>query len=447
MQVIKKTSYLKPLTKEFLEYLLPSISAMWVFSIYTMVDGMFVGKGIGPMALASVNISMPFINMIFAISLIISIGASTLISFHLGGGEEKKSNEIFTLNIIILSFLGLIISILSLIYLEDLAIFLGASQETLLYVKDYLRLIIIFSPFFMLAYSLEVLVKADGFPVFAIVFVGLAAFINILFDYIFVILLDYGVKGAAFATGLSQFISCLGFLFHFIFGKSKLKLTHLKISFSTLKSIFLIGFPDAITELSTGITVYLFNYMILKHIGNRGITAFGVIMYVNNLVIMTMVAINQGMQPLVSFYHGKRDFIRIKKLLSLSFKTILLCSCLFVFVSQFFTDYLVSMFIDPSNLTVYQLSKKSLKIFSYSFMICGINILLSGYFTALKETKKASLISILRGLIVITCFIFILPHFLGSFGIWISSLLNEVFTLCISLWTFFRFHNHLQKHL
>ncbi|TCO68722.1 MATE family efflux transporter [Marinisporobacter balticus] len=394
METIKKTSHFNPLTKEFLEYLIPSISAMWVFSIYTMVDGMFVGKGVGPIALASVNIAMPFINMIFAISLILSIGASTLISFSLGRGEEKKSNEIFTLNIIILSFLGLIISILSLVYLEDFALFLGASQETFIYVKDYLRFIIIFSPFFIIAYSLEVLVKADGFPFFAIVFVSLAAFINIIFDYIFVILLNYGVKGAAFATGLSQLISCLAFLFHFIFGKSKLKFTKPKLRFSTLKSIFLIGFPDALTELSTGVTVYLFNYMILKHIGDDGIAAFGVIMYVNNLVIMTMVGINQGMQPLVSFYYGKRDFTRIKKLLSLSFKTTLLFSCLFLCICQFFTDSLVTMFIAPSNIIVYHLSKKALKIFSYSFIICGMNILLSGYFTALKEIKKAFLISI-----------------------------------------------------
>ncbi|MBF8984089.1 MATE family efflux transporter [Lutibacter sp. B2] len=428
---------MKDLTKNFLKYLLPSISAMWVFSIYTMIDGMFIGRGVGPVALASVNLSMPFINMIFAVSLILSIGASTLISFSFGSNDTKKSNEIFTLNVVTLSLVGIIITILSLLFSEDLAVFLGATQETLNYVLDYLKIIIFFGPFFMVAYSLEVLVKTDGFPVYSIVFVGLAAIINIVLDYVFVILMGHGVAGAALATGLSQLISCLGFLYHFIFGKSKLKFVPLKVCFKTLKSIFLIGFPDALTELSAGITVYLFNFMILKYIGNGGIAAFGVIMYINNLVIMTMVGINQGMQPLVSFYHGKDDLQSIKKLLNLSFKTVLLFSFFFLFVCQFMTDYLVGMFIDASNLTIYTLSKEALKTFSYSFILCGVNILISGYFTALKEIKKATLISALRGIIAISAFILILPTLWGSFGIWISSLFNEVVTLFIALFIFF----------
>src|SRR5699024_10633205 len=128
---------------------IPSVSAMWFFSIYTMVDGIFVGKGVGPFALAAVNLSMPFVNTIFAVALLVAIGSSTLITFYFGKNEREKSNEIFTLNVIILSALGVITSIVSLLFLDKIAIFLGATEETFIYVKDYLRIIILFSTFFI----------------------------------------------------------------------------------------------------------------------------------------------------------------------------------------------------------------------------------------------------------------------------------------------------------
>ncbi|WZL72977.1 MATE family efflux transporter [Clostridiaceae bacterium 35-E11] len=430
---MKKQDNCKGLTKKFLNYLLPSISAMWVFSIYTMVDGIFVGKRVGPIAIAAVNLSMPFINTIFGIALLIAISSSTLISIFLGRKETQKSNELFTLHIIILLVLATVITSLSLLFLENLATFLGADARTLDYVKDYLQIIITFSVFFMVAYSLEVLVKTDGFPTYAIVFVSVAAATNIILDYVFVMVFNYGIKGAALATGISQLVSCLGLLAHFLIGKSKLKFVKVKFDWNIVKSMFTIGFPDAVTEFSAGITVYLYNYILLRYIGADGIAAFSVIMYLNNLVIMTMVGITQGMQPLVSFFYGGGDKESIKRIFHMALKSVTMASILFIAVSQCFTDELISMFIDSSNNTIYQLSKEALHIFSFSFLLCGFNIVISGYFTARKETKKATLISMLRGLILIAAFVLILPPVWGGLGIWISSIFNEMATLLISL--------------
>ena len=168
-----------------------------------------------PTALAAVNLSMPYISTIFAISLLVSVGSSTLITYYLGRNEKQISNEIFTKNIIIITLLGLFLSFISLFLLDEIALFLGATEETFIYVKEYLGIIIPSSIFFMLAYSLEVLVKADGFPIYSIIFVTLSAFTNIVLDYIFVICFDFGVRGAAIATAASQFISFLGFLLLF----------------------------------------------------------------------------------------------------------------------------------------------------------------------------------------------------------------------------------------
>lgn len=445
MQTINVTE--KSLTKQFFKYLIPSVSAMWFFSIYTMVDGIFVGRGVGPTALAAVNLSMPFINTIFAISLLFSVGASTLITFFLGEGKKKISDEIFSLNILILGALGLILSFVSLFFLDNIALFLGATEETFVYVKDYLSIIIVSSTFFMVAYSLEVLVKADGFPIYSIVFVTVAAFTNIILDYILVIHFNYGVKGAAIATGASQFLSCIGFLTHFIWGKSNLKFVKPNINFGYIKRIITIGFPESLTELSAGFITFIFNFMILRYIGDNGVAAFSVIMYVNNLVIMTMIAVNQAMQPLVSYYNGKKEVDKIQKLLGLSLKTAVLWSGFFFICSQVFTKRLVSFFILPSNTEVFEISVFGLKAFSISFLFVGINIVLSGYFTALKSTKKATILSMLRGYIFITIAIFIMPSILGDVGIWSSTLVNEVLTLSVAVFLYLYKARDMKKSL
>ncbi|WP_129598655.1 MATE family efflux transporter [Anaerophilus nitritogenes] len=433
------------LTKKFFKYLIPSVSAMWFFSIYTMIDGMFVGKGVGPIALAAVNLSMPFINSIFALSLLVSVGSSTLITFYFGKNQKQISNEIFTLNVIFLSVIGILISIFSIIFLDQIAIFLGATPETLPFIKDYLSIIIIFSSFFMVAYSLEVLVKADGFPIYAIIFVVLAAFINILLDYVFVILFDYGIKGAAVATGISQFISCIAFVVHFIRGKSNLKFVKIGMNLNYIKQIIIIGFPESLTELSAGFTTFIFNFIILKHIGPSGIAGFGVIMYINNLVLMTMIGINQGIQPLISYYNGTGEYKNIKKLLDLALKTATVFALIFFISSQFFTEQLVSFFIDPSNGTEFKISTYGLKIFSIGFLICGFNIILSGYFTALKLIQKATIISTLRGYLFITLTLFLLPIMLQDLGIWIAPFVNEILTLGIAIYLYLDYKVTIQK--
>lgn len=431
MSSIKKE---KSLFRRFLTYLVPSISAMWFFSIYTMIDGIFVGRGVGPLALASVNLAMPFINTVFAVSLLISVSSSTMITYYLGKGNKTKGNEIFTLNFIVLGTLGILITIFSLVYLDNIANFLGATDDTIHYVKDYLRIIIISSTFFMLAYSLEVLVKADGFPIYSIVFVTVAAITNIILDYILVIHFDFGIRGAAIATGMSQLTSFIGFLTHFIFGKSNLKFVKPSMNFGYIKKMFVIGFPESLTELSAGFIIFIFNFFIIRTIGENGLAAFSVIMYINNLAIMTMIAINQAMQPLVSFFNGREEKLKVQKLFNMSLKTAVFWGFVFFIGSQLFTENLIRLFISPDNTEVFEIAYYGLRIFSFGFLVSGINIVISGYFTALKDTKRAALISVLRGYVFITISLVLFTNIFGEVGIWFSPIINELLTLLVSIY-------------
>lgn len=422
----------KELRKKFFSYTIPSVVAMWVFSIYTMVDGIFVSKGAGPVALTAVNLSMPYINAIFSLALLFATGASTIIAIYLGKNEQEKANKAFSLIMATITILSIIILGLSLLNLDKIAIFLGATENTMQLVKDYLHIIIVFNGFFIVSYCLEVLVKTDGFPYLATVGVVISAISNIILDYIFVMKFGWGIKGAAFATGLSQVFSAIFFVAHFFMAKSKLKFTKFKFDFSVIKRTILIGFPDSTTELSIGIVTLLFNQSILRVIGESALVSYSIICYISTLVLMTMIGITQGMQPLSSYYFGKEEFSTIKKLLSMSLKTVLVVSIVIFVVCIFFDDQIVQMFIDKSDMDLYNYSTDVFKTYAMSFLFLGYNVLIAGFCASIEKPLGATLISLGRGLIlVVVCLIAMISIF-GGDGIWLTTVASEAIVLIMS---------------
>ncbi|MFL7797728.1 MATE family efflux transporter [Clostridium chauvoei] len=432
-QSIDSTSDSLTIRKKFIKYLLPSVAAMWIFSLYTMVDGIFVSRGVGPTALAAVNISMPFINFIFAISMFFSTGVSTIVSIYLGQDKLDKAKEVFSFNMFCMLIVAIAITIFSLLNLDNIALFLGATDTTLPMVKEYLKIIMLFNGFFIISYCLEVLSKADGFPHLAIIGMIISALTNVVLDFIFVILLGFGIKGAAFATIISKGVSCLFFLIHFLRPVSKLHFVKFKINFKTLGRILSIGFPDALTELTSGIVILLFNQIILKYIGEDGIVTYSIICYVNTLVIMTMIGITQGMQPLSSFHYGKKENFIVKNLLKISIKTIGISSISIFILCIIFANNIVAIFLKGHSPELFSYSVSAFRIFSTAFLILGFNVLISGYFASIEKPFNATIISLSRGLIIITIVLLTMTSLVGENGIWISTLISELLCLIISI--------------
>lgn len=434
MNYTKKNNEMR---KKFIKYLLPSVTAMLVYSLYTMVDGIFVSIGVGTIGIASVNIAMPFVNYIFAISVLFATGTSTLISISLGKNDSKRANETFTINFICMVIVAAIIMVLTLTNLDSIAVFLGANDLTLTYVKQYIQIITLFNGCFIISYCLEVLTKADGFPYLAIVGVVTSAVANIFLDYLFVIKFHWGIKGAAYATGISQLMAVLIYIIHFTKKKSKIKFIKCGLQFSVIKDILLIGLPDSLTELSTGIVIYIFNQTILRSIGDNGVVTYGIISYINTLILMTMIGITQGMQPLCSFYYGREDQKSVGALFSMSAKTIAFTSIIAFIVINTFTPAIVSVFMDRAvNEELFIYSVKAIRMFSISFIIVGYNILISGYFAAIAKPKYAAIISVARGLVVITGSLFIMSALFGEVGIWLATAVSEGISFILSLLIF-----------
>lgn len=430
--------------RQFMKFVLPSIMSMLVFNLYTMVDGIYVAHFAGEDALAAVNISMPYINFIFAFSILFTVGTSTVTAIYKGEGNHKKANQTFTQNTIFLSICSMMITLFAACNLNDLAIFLGASSITLPYVLQYLGVIVWFSFFFIVSYSLEVLVKTDGFPKLSTIAVSVGAITNIGMDFVLVVVFNLGIKGAAIATGLSQVLTFSIFFYHFLRKKGSIYWVKTKFDPGLYKRIIPIGAADFITELSAGMIVFLFNHAILKYIGDQGIVTYTIITYIYNIVMMTFTGISQGIQPLVSFYKGKKEFHTCKQFYHYAIVTTFVVSIIAVFLCSGMPQLFVSIFLNKDSL-IFDYSAHAMRIFSLGYLVMGYNIIHSGYFAAMEKGSYSFIIAILRGCVLIAFSIFIMGYLFQGEGIWYSTLVCESLCMVVTILLYMKFKKVYKK--
>lgn len=326
--------------------------------------------------------------------------------------------------------------------MEPVINFLGGGGNLYPYVKDYLSVIILFCVCYMTGYALEIYIKVDGNPIYPTLCVITGGVVNILLDYIFVVIFHWGIKGAAFATGLSQ-VTTTSLLFYYIFFRTKrIKFVKIKYSLLNLLKIMKVGFAEFLAEVSTGISIFVFNLVILKNLGEKGVSAFGIIGYISSFITMTMIGFNQGVQPILSFNLGAKEHKKIFEIIKNSFFILGVLGVFFYTLINIFSANIVSIFLN--DIEDINLTKKALTTYSFAYLICGFNIFSAGYFTAVDMVKISTIITMLRGILLLVLFIFILPIFLGTTGIWITMFVTEGITLIFS-YIFMRKYNPLLK--
>ncbi len=427
-----KEDPISKLYKQFLHYTIPSVAAMIVFTIYTMVDGFFVARFVGEYALSSVNIALPFINGLFGIAILFSVGTQTLVGVKLGQGDHDGANRLFSFvssSIVVFCFL---LTLLCSLFIEDIALFLGTTDILRENVLCYLRIITLFSSCFILSYNFEVLVKIDGFPLLATLSVIVSATTNIALDYVFVGLWGYGVPGAALATGISQAVSIIIYLYHFTLGKSTLRFVRYRPAFSIFKKIIPLGLGDFISEIGVGIIIFLYNHFLLYYDGELAVASFTVIGYLNQIVCMCYVGIMQGIQPLVSFYLGKGESATYKKLFQYALQSIGVLSVVFLLLVFFYAPAIATLFFDDTKTLLIDKSILAMRFFSLAFLFSGFNILVAGFSSALLRAKYAILINLLRNFVFLALSLSVLGYFFGSTGLWFASALAELSCILLS---------------
>lgn len=423
----------KTLRSDFFRFIIPSMIAQVVYSLYSMVDGMFVAKGVNETALAAVNISMPFLMFLFAIALIFSVGSSTIIAMLIGEEKHEEANKMYTQNMVSIVILSLVITLIVVLFNDQIAMFLGATENTIEYVKSYITTISVFAVFFVCSYSFEVLIKTDGFPVLATVFVISGVLMNCLLDYVFVIVLQKGVFGAAFATGLSQIIVIGLYLTHFASKRTHMKLTPFKFKKESLYRTIKIGMASGITEFSPGIVIFLFNHAILTYIGEDALVSYTIIAYASSIVMYAVTGVAQGIQPLVSYHYGGGRIESCKKLLKYALGFSFIVSVVSFVFTKLFAAQIVGVFISENLMDLREYSVYALGIFIISYFVLWINIVIGGYLTAIERAKSSVLISLCRGLLFVVISLFVLTRLLGGDGIWWASVSTEVLCLVVSI--------------
>mgnify|MGYP004605225953 FL=1 len=438
----------KSLKGTFIKYIIPSIVAQWVYILYTVVDGIFVARGVGEMALTAVNIITPFTLGMFSLSITMAVGASTIVAIKLGEKDERGAKEVFSQNILLNIIVSVVVTIGVFLNLDGFARFLGATEANMLYVTEYLKGLAPFAFSFILSYSFEMLVKTDGFPQIAVWVVTAGSALNIFLDWLLVIVFPFGVYGAAFATGVSNTVVILLYLIHFFGKKGTIKFCSFKWRWGYVWRIFRNGLSSGITDFSSGIIVFFFNRAIIQYLNEESLIAYTIVTYVQCLALYTMVGISQGYQPLIGYCFGAGEKKKCRALLKYGIAAALVFTVLIVGVCEIFARPIVTMFIanTAENSALIDYSAGVFRIFSLSYLLIGLNVVPSGYFMSVEESSYASIISTSRGIAALLIFLVLFILIWGGPGIWWSPLAAEAATLILTVYFLIRYENRERKN-
>ncbi|MED3796242.1 MATE family efflux transporter [Lysinibacillus capsici] len=407
----------KPLKPLFLSYLFPAMIGMLLMSVNILVDGIFVSHGVGPTALAGVNIAVPIFSILLSISLWIGMGGATLFSISLGEGNKQRAHQLFTLAfstmlVVVITIIGFLA-----LNLKDISYIFGASDDTYPYVQEYLHVILLFGIFYTIENLLSIFIRNDGNPKLAMLGLITTSALNILLNYVFIFVLDYGVTGCALATAIATIIGTSVLCLHFFRPQSELKFVTSFLNLSDLKKIFAIGLPSFIVEASVAVIVILYNVTFLHYLGANGVTAYAMVNYIHTVLLTIFLGVGMALQPLVSYHHGARLLERLTALLKIGLATAFILGLTTALIALLFPSQLMALFGD-SSFEIRSMAAQGFVYFAIGYVFLGINMVFAEFFQSIEKIRIATTIMLLRSIILFIPTLIILPKILGSQAIW-----------------------------
>lgn len=418
---------------KLLRFVFPSIIMMIFTSIYGVVDGLFVSNFAGKTAFASINLVMPFVMILGGIGFMIGTGGTALVSKVLGEGKKEKANKIFTMMIIFTLLLGALLSVIGVFSMPWVADFLGATEEMMADCILYGRIVTGFTVAFMLQNVFQSFLIAAEKPKLGLLATVLAGVTNMALDAIFIIVFKWGVAGAAIATGLSQ---CVGGIFPLIYfsrdNSSLLRLTNTKLEIKPILNACGNGSSELMSNISSSVVSMIYNFQLMKYVGEDGVSAYGVLMYVQFIFVAIYIGYAIGCAPITGYHFGAQNHVELKNMLRKSAFLSAISGIVLTILAIVLSSPLAKLFVGYDE-ELYELTRHAFSLFSYSFLLAGFNIFTSSFFTALNNGAVSAAISFMRTLIFQTSSVLILPIFLGVDGIWWAITVAEVFAFILSL--------------
>ena len=420
--------------KKIFRFALPSIVMMVFTSIYGVVDGTFVSNFVGKTPFAAVNLVWPFLMILGAFGFMIGTGGSALVAKTLGENKKEDANRYFTMLITLVVILGVLLTIIGLIVLRPLSSALGASGQMLEDCVTYGRTLMIFNTAFMLQSVFQSLFITAEKPRLGLIMTVAAGLTNMVLDALFIAVFKWGLVGAALASGLSQCIGGILPLIYFLSSKNDtpLKFVKTKMEGKVLLKACANGASELMTTVSSSLVSMLYNFQLMRLAGQNGIAAYGAVMYVEFAFIAVFIGYSIGTAPIVSYHYGSENHNEVKNMLQKSFKIMSILGITMMVLAQILASPLVKVFVGYDK-QLFDMTVHGFRLFSFYFILAGINIYASSFFTALNNGMISAIISFSRTLGFETLAVIILPIFLQLDGVWLAITVAEICAFVISI--------------
>ena len=416
------------------QYALPAIIAQTASSLYNMVDSIFIGQGVGPLAISGLAVTFPLMNLSTAFGTLVGAGAATMLSVLLGQKNYKAANKVLgnvvSLNIII----GLIFMAVALIFIDPILYFFGASENTLPYAKEYMKIILYGNIITHLYFGLNAAMRSSGCPKKAMGLTIFTVIFNTILDPIFIFVFDMGIAGAAWATVLAQAIAMLVVLHHF---SDRSRPFHFEKGIVSLdmrvaKDSLAIGMGPFLMNSAACLVTLFINQQLREYSGDLGIGAYGITNRFGFMFIMICMGLNQGMQPIAGYNYGARQYSRVKEVFWQTARLAVLVTTICFIIGVFFPQVAVGIFTHDHELSA--LASRALRIMTLVFPIVGFQMISTNFFQSLGMVKKSVILSLSRQILFLLPLIYALPKWYGADGVWASFPISDVLATLLSIY-------------
>ncbi|MEG1931276.1 MAG: MATE family efflux transporter [Anaerovorax sp.] len=419
--------------KKFAGFVTPSVIMLIFMAMYYVVDAIFVANFVGPKALAAMNIIYPICGIGWGISVMLAAGSSAIVAIKMGEGKKQEAKEKFSLICIVSIVLGLIFVTLGLTFTTELVSILGSTPGLHDYCVDYIWVILLGVPGVFLGVLLEYFIRVDGRAGFTLFLYVLGGIVNIVLDYVFIVELNFGIAGAAWATIAGQYAVMIVGIGYFVTQKTNLKFVLPKWDFKYIWSSMLNGSSEMVSESSVAITLILFNYITLRIAGETGLTALSVVMEAQYLLVSLHLGFITGVSPLISYFYGAKNYTIVNKCLGYCERFIWVASLGMTVLAVVGAPWIASIFIDAGT-AAHDMAVTGVRFLSVACLFTGLNVFASGFFTAYANGVISAMISLSRGLIVVIIGAIILPLLFGLNGVWMVPAFAEIVTFALSIY-------------
>lgn len=417
-------------------FTLPSIIMMVFSSVYVIVDGLFVSNIVGSDALAAINLCMPALMITGGVGFMLGMGGNAQVAKTLGEGNRERAHNGFSLTVAAVSVIAVTLSLLCILFVEPLCYFLGATERTIGYCTDYCTIMMIFGVFYMLQICFQGFFITAEKPNLGLGFTVAAGVTNMVFDYVFICIFHLGISGAALASSLGYLVGGLIPLIYFLLPNNSL----LKLKKPVFNLKFLIrsagnGASEMVSEISYSVVTFLYNFQMLRLLGEDGVAAITVVLYINMIFNAIVMGYCFGISPVIGFHYGAGNHGELQNLFKRCLKIIAIVSVIMFALAQISAETVTGFFCGGNEI-LEKITSSGFHIYSISFLICGFNIFGSTFFTALCNGKISAIISFLRTLVMETGMLLLLPALFGIIGVWTAVPVTEAVTLgvCIFFW-------------